>query len=141
MGVGQGVRAPGQWSCCATWVRQGFSAAGLGDGGTEHSVSVGCVKRSSTCAPPPSPPSLPADVEFGRIQARDLLQHLWTGPISNAPVEIIQVRVRVWTRAACSAPRTLPPCVCLIELPTPPAPNLGTALWAKLLPAHGQPPA
>jgi hypothetical protein len=31
------------------------------------------------------------DVEFGRIQARDLLQHLWTGPISNAPVEIIQV--------------------------------------------------
>ncbi|PNH02189.1 Alpha,alpha-trehalose-phosphate synthase [UDP-forming] 1 [Tetrabaena socialis] len=31
-----------------------------------------------------------ADVEFGRIQARDLLQHLWTGPISNAPVEIIQ---------------------------------------------------
>ncbi|KAG1675695.1 hypothetical protein FOA52_002406, partial [Chlamydomonas sp. UWO 241] len=32
-----------------------------------------------------------ADVEFGRIQARDLLQHLWTGPISNAPVEIIQV--------------------------------------------------
>ncbi len=33
-----------------------------------------------------------ADVEFGRIQARDLLQHLWTGPISNAPVEIIQVR-------------------------------------------------
>jgi trehalose 6-phosphate synthase/phosphatase len=35
-----------------------------------------------------------ADVEFGRIQARDLLQHLWTGPISNAPVEIIQVRTR-----------------------------------------------
>ncbi|KAL6755071.1 trehalose-phosphatase-domain-containing protein [Haematococcus lacustris] len=31
-----------------------------------------------------------ADHEFGRIQARDLLQHLWTGPISNAPVEIIQ---------------------------------------------------
>ncbi|GLI68117.1 hypothetical protein VaNZ11_012454 [Volvox africanus] len=31
-----------------------------------------------------------ADMEFGRIQARDLLQHLWTGPISNAPVEIIQ---------------------------------------------------
>ena len=31
-----------------------------------------------------------ADVEFGRLQARDLLQHLWTGPISNAPVDIIQ---------------------------------------------------
>ena len=32
-----------------------------------------------------------ADVEFGRLQARDLLQHLWTGPISNAPVDIVQV--------------------------------------------------
>eukprot|EP01025_Chloroclados_australasicus_P014344 TRINITY_DN16719_c1_g1_i13.p1 TRINITY_DN16719_c1_g1~~TRINITY_DN16719_c1_g1_i13.p1 ORF type:complete len:621 (+),score=58.90 TRINITY_DN16719_c1_g1_i13:936-2798(+) len=31
-----------------------------------------------------------ADVEFGRVQARDLLQHLWTGPISNASVDIIQ---------------------------------------------------
>ena len=31
-----------------------------------------------------------ADVEFGRLQARDLLQHLWTGPISNAPVDIVQ---------------------------------------------------
>jgi len=31
-----------------------------------------------------------ADVEFGRIQARDLLQHLLTGPISNAPVDIIR---------------------------------------------------
>ena len=30
------------------------------------------------------------DVEFGRLQARDLLQHLWTGPISNAPVNIVQ---------------------------------------------------
>ena len=34
--------------------------------------------------------SMPADVEFGRLQARDLLQHLWTGPISNAPVDIVQ---------------------------------------------------
>ena len=31
-----------------------------------------------------------ADVEFGRLQARDLLQHLWTGPISNSPVDIVQ---------------------------------------------------
>lgn len=31
-----------------------------------------------------------ADLEFGRIQARDLLQHLLTGPISNAPVDIIR---------------------------------------------------
>ena len=31
-----------------------------------------------------------ADVEFGRIQARDVLQHLLTGPISNAPVDIIR---------------------------------------------------
>ena len=39
-------------------------------------------------------PHLPcqADVEFGRIQARDLLQHLLTGPISNAPVDIVRVR-------------------------------------------------
>lgn len=31
-----------------------------------------------------------SDPEFGRLQARDLLQHLWTGPISNAPVDVIQ---------------------------------------------------
>ncbi|XVE88288.1 hypothetical protein DITRI_Ditri19aG0057700 [Diplodiscus trichospermus] len=31
-----------------------------------------------------------ADVEFGRLQARDLLQHLWTGPISNAPLDVVQ---------------------------------------------------
>ncbi|KAF9620637.1 hypothetical protein IFM89_013663 [Coptis chinensis] len=31
-----------------------------------------------------------ADVEFGRLQARDLLQHLWTGPISNAAVDVVQ---------------------------------------------------
>ena len=24
------------------------------------------------------------------VQARDLLQHLWTGPISNSPVDIVQ---------------------------------------------------
>ena len=32
-----------------------------------------------------------ADVEFGRVQARDMLQHLWTGPISNAAVDVVQV--------------------------------------------------
>lgn len=31
-----------------------------------------------------------ADFEFGRLQARDMLQHLWTGPISNASVEVVQ---------------------------------------------------
>ncbi|XP_058092649.1 alpha,alpha-trehalose-phosphate synthase [UDP-forming] 1-like [Magnolia sinica] len=31
-----------------------------------------------------------ADVEFGRLQAWDMLQHLWTGPISNAAVDIVQ---------------------------------------------------
>ncbi|KAL2326848.1 hypothetical protein Fmac_020275 [Flemingia macrophylla] len=31
-----------------------------------------------------------ADIEFGRLQARDMLQHLWTGPISNASVEVVQ---------------------------------------------------
>ncbi|KAK9093505.1 hypothetical protein Syun_028416 [Stephania yunnanensis] len=30
------------------------------------------------------------DIEFGRLQARDLLQHLWTGPISNAAVDVVQ---------------------------------------------------
>ena len=31
-----------------------------------------------------------ADIDFGRIQMRDMLQHLWTGPISNAQVEILR---------------------------------------------------
>ncbi|KAJ4977088.1 hypothetical protein NE237_002194 [Protea cynaroides] len=31
-----------------------------------------------------------ADVDFGRLQARDLLQHLYTGPISNAAVDVVQ---------------------------------------------------
>ncbi|KAK6154244.1 hypothetical protein DH2020_008492 [Rehmannia glutinosa] len=31
-----------------------------------------------------------ADVEFGRLQARDMLQHLWTGPISNSSVDVVQ---------------------------------------------------
>ncbi|XP_057860053.1 alpha,alpha-trehalose-phosphate synthase [UDP-forming] 1 isoform X2 [Cryptomeria japonica] len=31
-----------------------------------------------------------ADVVFGRVQARDMLQHLWTGPISNAAVDVVQ---------------------------------------------------
>ncbi|TYI64532.1 hypothetical protein E1A91_D09G095700v1 [Gossypium mustelinum] len=33
-----------------------------------------------------------SDVEFGRLQARDLLQHLWTGPISNASLDVVQGR-------------------------------------------------
>ncbi|XP_061372913.1 alpha,alpha-trehalose-phosphate synthase [UDP-forming] 1 isoform X4 [Gastrolobium bilobum] len=41
-----------------------------------------------------------ADVEFGRLQARDMLQHLWTGPISNAPVEVVQGSRSVEVRAA-----------------------------------------
>ncbi|XVE92646.1 hypothetical protein REPUB_Repub01dG0116500 [Reevesia pubescens] len=40
-----------------------------------------------------------ADIEFGRLQARDMLQHLWTGPISNASVDVVpgsrSVEVRV----------------------------------------------
>ncbi|XP_010531916.1 PREDICTED: alpha,alpha-trehalose-phosphate synthase [UDP-forming] 1 [Tarenaya hassleriana] len=40
-----------------------------------------------------------ADVEFGRIQARDLLQHLWTGPISNASVDVVQGSRSVEVRA------------------------------------------
>lgn len=30
------------------------------------------------------------DIEFGRLQARDMLQHLWTGPISNVAVDVVQ---------------------------------------------------
>ncbi|CAH1453338.1 unnamed protein product [Lactuca virosa] len=30
-----------------------------------------------------------ADVEFGRLQARDMLQYLWTGSISNASVDVV----------------------------------------------------
>lgn len=30
------------------------------------------------------------DLEFGRVQARNMLQHLWTGPISNAAVDVVQ---------------------------------------------------
>ncbi|KAG8637388.1 hypothetical protein MANES_15G116000v8 [Manihot esculenta] len=40
-----------------------------------------------------------ADVEFGRLQARDMLQHLWTGPISNAAVDVVQGRRSVEVRA------------------------------------------
>lgn len=39
------------------------------------------------------------DIEFGRIQARDMLQHLWTGPISNASVDVVQGSRSVEVRA------------------------------------------
>lgn len=42
---------------------------------------------------------LSADVDFGRLQARDMLQHLWTGPISNAPVDVVQGSRSVEVRA------------------------------------------
>ncbi|XP_065861627.1 alpha,alpha-trehalose-phosphate synthase [UDP-forming] 1-like isoform X2 [Euphorbia lathyris] len=37
--------------------------------------------------------------EFGRLQARDMLQHLWTGPISNASVDVVQGSRSVEVRA------------------------------------------
>ncbi|CAH2056859.1 unnamed protein product, partial [Thlaspi arvense] len=40
-----------------------------------------------------------SDVEFGRLQARDMLQHLWTGPISNASVDVVQGSRSVEVRA------------------------------------------
>ena len=40
-----------------------------------------------------------ADVEFGKLQARDMLQHLWTGPISNASVDVVQGSRSVEVRA------------------------------------------
>ncbi|KAF2282748.1 hypothetical protein GH714_043402 [Hevea brasiliensis] len=39
------------------------------------------------------------NVEFGRLQARDMLQHLWTGPISNASVDVVQGSRSVEVRA------------------------------------------
>ncbi|KAL3849370.1 hypothetical protein ACJIZ3_011252 [Penstemon smallii] len=39
------------------------------------------------------------DVEFGRLQARDVLQHLWTGPISNSSVDVVQGSRSVEVRA------------------------------------------
>ena len=42
---------------------------------------------------------LDVDIEFGRLQARDLLQHLWTGPISNASVDVVQGSRSVEVRA------------------------------------------
>ncbi|CAI5991745.1 unnamed protein product [Closterium sp. NIES-64] len=33
------------------------------------------------------------DEEFGRVKARDMLQQLWTGPISNTAVDMVQVRL------------------------------------------------
>ncbi|GKV47892.1 hypothetical protein SLEP1_g54745 [Rubroshorea leprosula] len=40
-----------------------------------------------------------ADVEFGRLQARDMLQHISTGPISNASVDVVQGSRSVEVRA------------------------------------------
>ncbi|KAL1560390.1 Trehalose-6-P synthase/phosphatase complex synthase subunit [Salvia divinorum] len=40
-----------------------------------------------------------ADVEFGKLQSKDLLQHLWTGPISNASVDVVQGARSVEVRA------------------------------------------
>lgn len=40
-----------------------------------------------------------ADIEFGKLQARDMLQHLWTGPISNASVDVVQGSRSVEVRA------------------------------------------
>ncbi|KAL1567260.1 threalose-6-phosphate phosphatase [Salvia divinorum] len=40
-----------------------------------------------------------SDSEFGRLQARDMLQHLWTGPISNSSVDVVQGSRSVEVRA------------------------------------------
>ncbi|KAK6123948.1 hypothetical protein DH2020_042293 [Rehmannia glutinosa] len=40
-----------------------------------------------------------SDVEFGKLQSKDLLQHLWTGPISNASVDVVQGARSVEVRA------------------------------------------
>ncbi|KAL8141303.1 hypothetical protein V2J09_007324 [Rumex salicifolius] len=40
-----------------------------------------------------------ADFEFGKLQARDMLQHLWTGPIANASIDVVQGSQSVEVRA------------------------------------------
>jgi len=40
------------------------------------------------------------DVEFWRPQARDMLQHLWPSPISNASMEVVQGSRSVEVQAA-----------------------------------------
>lgn len=40
------------------------------------------------------------DVEFGRLQAKDMLQHLSTGSISNASLEVFQGSRSIEVRAA-----------------------------------------
>ncbi|KAL6570557.1 threalose-6-phosphate phosphatase [Orobanche gracilis] len=40
-----------------------------------------------------------ADIEFGRLQARDMLQHLWNGPMSNTAVDVVQGSRTVEVRA------------------------------------------
>lgn len=39
------------------------------------------------------------DVAFGRLQARDMLEHLWTGPISNSSVDVVRGSRSVEVRA------------------------------------------
>ncbi|MFS7904975.1 putative alpha,alpha-trehalose-phosphate synthase (UDP-forming) [Helianthus anomalus] len=40
-------------------------------------------------------------VEFGRLQTRDMLQHLWTSPTSNASVDVVQGSRSVEVRPIC----------------------------------------
>lgn len=40
-----------------------------------------------------------SDVEFGQLQARDMLQHLLTGPISNSSADVVQGSRSVEVRA------------------------------------------
>ena len=57
---------------------------------------------------------LVADLEFGRVQARNMLQHLWTGPISNAAVDVVQGLKSVEVRPiGVSKVRSLPEFSCL----------------------------
>lgn len=52
-----------------------------------------------------------ADFEFGKLQSKDLLQHLLTGPISNASLEVVpgsrsvEVRAIGVTKVCSGVPR------------------------------------
>ena len=69
------------------------------------------------------------DVEFGRLQARDMLQHLWTGPISNASLDVIQGARSVEVRAVGVTK------VCILVIPN----NLfdyRVSFWNVCLPSY-----
>nr|GEV61435.1 zinc finger, CCHC-type [Tanacetum cinerariifolium] len=61
----------------------GFNATVTEQLSDDPKTTVVIVSESHRCV-------LVEDIEFGRLQVKDMLQHLWTGPISNASVKFVQ---------------------------------------------------